>query len=348
VPSTPGTYAWAIDCRQANNYSPDKPSNQFGLDAANSNLNTTVSSPLPQADLAVSQADSPDPVVGTNTVQYLVTVTNNGPATSGDITLGDSLPAGGSITSISGSGWTCSGSGASASCTSAPLASGATAGTVQVLVLAPAADTTITNHADVSQSGTAADPNGANNVSDESTTVTKNSTCPTGTINCGRGFIPYNMFASVSTGSTPSITNFVVGTTAFAGVTGAVGGQIWSMSAPAVPGSFCPIDFTDTVVTRCNWQMNLDPIPAVYPVGNTVFFAVCHATKCPVGLIAGAGTIVVKIKDDGSHQILPACNGSGSECFEQARIAGNNLRITVRNLVAGDPKIAGICVGGGC
>jgi uncharacterized repeat protein (TIGR01451 family) len=347
TPAAEGTYTWSIDCRQANNYSPDQPSNAFVLDGANSNLVTAVATPLPSADLGVSQTDSPDPVVGSNTVQYLVTVVNNGPATSGNVTLADTLPSGGSITSISGTGWTCSGSGASASCTTGPLASGASAAAVKVLVLAPAANTTITNHAVVSQTG-ADDPNGGNNVSDESTTVKKDSSCTSGTISCGTGQITYDLFSQVTTGATPTATRFLVGTTTFNAVAGALGGQIWSMSAPAVPGAFCPLNFADNAVTQCTWQMNLDPIPAIYPVGNTTFVAVCYVTRCPVGVIPGAGTLVVKLADDGSHEILPACNGGTSECFEQARIAGNHLRITVRNLIAGDPKIAGVCVGGGC
>jgi uncharacterized repeat protein (TIGR01451 family) len=347
TPAATGTYSWTIDCRQANNYTPDQPSNVFVLDAVNSNLTTTVATPLPTADLGVSQTDSPDPVVGSNTVQYTVTVTNAGPAPSGAITLADSLPSGGSITSISGTGWTCSGSGASASCTTPSLASGATAAAVRVLVLAPAADTTITNRAEVSQSG-ANDPNGANNVSNQSTTVKKDSSCGTGTVSCGSGQITYGLLSQVTTGTTPTATRFLVGTATFQAVIGALGGQIWSMSAPTVPGAFCPLNFADTAVTQCTWQMNLDPIPAVYPVGHTVFVATCYVTRCPVGVIPGAGTLVVKIKDDGSHQILPACNGGTNECFEQARIAGQHLRITVRNLVAGDPKIAGVCVGGGC
>lgn len=347
TPATTGTYTWGIDCRQANNFSPDQPSNTYVLDATNSNLKTTVATPLPAADLSVSQTDSPDPVVGSNTVQYTITVSNAGPATSGPITLADSLPSGGSITSISGTGWTCSGSGASASCSSSGLASGSAAAPVSVLVLAPAADTTITNRAEVSQSG-ADDPNGANNVSNESTTVKKDSSCGTGTVSCGSGQITFGLLSQVTTGTTPTLARFLVGTTTFQAVAGAVGGQIWSMSAPAVPGSFCPVNFSDNAVTQCTWQMNLDPIPAVYPVGHTVFVATCYVTRCPVGVVPGAGTLVVKLKDDGSHQILPACNGGTNECFEQARIAGQHLRITVRNLIAGDPKIAGVCVGGGC
>jgi len=350
TPTTAGTYTWGVECRQSNDFNPDQPSNQFTLDAANSNLKTTVSTPLPSADIAVtSNTDSPDPVVGANTVEYTVVVHNNGPATSGSLTLADSLPAGGSITSVAATNWTCSGTGASTSCTHAAIASGADAESVVVRVLAPNSDTTITNHAAVSQSG-ATDPAPGNNASDQSTTVTQDSSCTSGTISCGTGRIVYSLDSQVTTGSTPSASRFVVGTTTFLGVPGSVGGQIWSLSAPAVPGTFCPIDFGSSIVTQCTWQMNLDPIPSIYPRGNTTFTAVCYVTKCPTGVVPGAGTLVVKIGDDGSHTVLSQCNGAGdtSTCFTQQRIAGGHLQITVRNLDSGDPRLAGYCVGGGC
>ena len=349
TPAAAGTYTWAIDCRQANDYKPDQLSNQFTLDTANSNLKTTVSTPLPSADVAVtSNTDSPDPVVGANTVEYTIVVHNNGPATSGSLTLTDSTSAG-SISSTGATNWTCSGSGASVSCTHAAIASGANADSVVVRVVAPNANTTITNHAAVSESG-ATDPAPGNNAADQTTTVTQDSSCGSGTISCGTGRIVYSLNSQVTTGSTPSATRFVVGTTTFTGVAGAVGGQIWSMSAPSVPGTFCPIDFGSTIVTQCTWQMNLDPIPSVYPTGNTTFVAICYVTRCPQGIVPGAGTLVVLIADDGSHSVLNQCSGPSdtSNCFTQQRIAGGHLQITVRNLDSGDPRLAGYCVGGGC
>ncbi len=344
--TTAGSYVWGIVCRQANNFTPDQPSNKF----------TTTSTPTTQvadlpvdADVAVTgNTDDPDPVVGNNTVQYDVTVSNLGPATSNAITLADSVNNGASITSASGAGWTCSGSGGSTSCTHAPLLNGESA-SVTLYVLAPNADTTITNHAVASQSGSASDPSG-NNTLDESTTVNKDSTCATGFISCGTGRVVYTLPSQVTTGSTPTATRFVVGTTTFA-ATAVTGSQNWTMAAPAVPGNFCPIDFADTAVTQCTWQFNLDDIPAPYtsPAQVTGTF-VCHRSRCTQGLISGAGTIVVKIKADGSHEILPKCSGAGDTrlCWTQARTAPINgdLKITVKNLTAGDPKIGGICIGG--
>ena len=90
--------------------------------------------------------------------------------------------------------------------------------------------------------------------------------------------------------------------------------------------------------------MNLDPIPAIYPVGNVTSVVVCHVSRCAVGIVP---MIVVKIDDAGNHHILPQCSGGTAECYTQMRDPGtSNLRITVQNLVAGDPKIAGVCFGG--
>ncbi len=50
-------------------------------------------------------------------VTYAVTVTNNGPGSQlGAIEVGGSIPAGLSLYSVSGSGWTCTSGGALGSC----------------------------------------------------------------------------------------------------------------------------------------------------------------------------------------------------------------------------------------
>jgi uncharacterized repeat protein (TIGR01451 family) len=346
VPSTPGTYAWAIDCRQANNYSPDKPSNQFGLDAANSNLNTTVESPLPNADVAVTaNTDSQDPITAANTVVYTVTVGNFGPATSGSLTLTDSLPSGGSITSAGGTNWTCSGSGGQTTCTHAAIDSGVTAETVSVYVLTPDANTTITNRASIAESG-ANDPNGGNNTLDQSTTVNKNTNCGSGNITCGTGTITYSLPSQVQACQAPSITVFLCGKVSFAAVPNTVGSQTWSWFAPRIPEAVCPLNFTSNILTTCDWEAILQPIAVQYPGGATIAEFDCHSSKCPVGALPGAGTIVVHIGDGGAHTILPQCNSGDTRiCFTQARVSGN-LRIRVFNMKAGDPKIAGRCIAG--
>ncbi|MEO7296915.1 MAG: nidogen-like domain-containing protein, partial [Candidatus Limnocylindria bacterium] len=50
--------------------------------------------PQPQADLAVTQTDDPDPVASGGQITYDITVTNNGPDVATSVTLDDTLPDG--------------------------------------------------------------------------------------------------------------------------------------------------------------------------------------------------------------------------------------------------------------
>ena len=61
------------------------------------------------ADLGVTVADSPDPVLAGNMVTYTITVSNNGPDPAIDASLSDPLPAGTTFVSLSSpGGWSCS------------------------------------------------------------------------------------------------------------------------------------------------------------------------------------------------------------------------------------------------
>lgn len=123
----------------------------------------------PPADLAVSQTDSPDPVVGGSALTYTVTVVNQGPGPATQVALSDTLPAGvtfGSATPTQGS---CSEAGGVVSCDLGTLANNASADVV-IVVTAPAAAGVITNSASVST--VRVDPNAANDTSTEDTTVT--------------------------------------------------------------------------------------------------------------------------------------------------------------------------------
>jgi uncharacterized repeat protein (TIGR01451 family) len=352
APSVPGVYTWGIVCRQANNFNPDKPSNEFALDEANSNMKTTVVSPLPNADVAViGNAESQDPVTASNTVVYTVTVHNFGPATSGALTLTDSLPNGGSISSIDGGpNWACSvaGGGGSASCTHVALANGADAEAVSVYVLTPDADTTITNRASIAQSG-ANDPNPGNDTLDTDTKVNLNTTCENGQLSCGSGTITYSQPSQVRSCQAPSEDVYICGLVTFNATTSS-GSQIYSLYSPQDPESLCPVALGSPVLTQCDWQGNLDDIPLVYPTGATTAVFTCHSSRCPVGPIPGAGTVVVYVGMSGDREVMSPCTGPSdqSRCFTQDRPGGpsGNLVITVRNMPPGDPKIAGRCIGG--
>jgi len=302
----------------------------------------------PGVDLAItSHVDTPDPVVGANTVRYAIVVTNLGDAASQTIYVSPYETNGESsdppITSISGSGWTCTLS-EGWSCHHAGLAAGATAATLNIRVLAPNGPTTITNHGYVSSIDT--DDNPDNNGWDENTAVIADSACGSTKVSCGSGFITFARNSAVTTGSTPTLAKWLVGTTTFTGVPGAIGGQVWTMAALKSPEKLCPTNLIPLV--KCTFQMNLDPIPPVYPVGNTTLVLLCHKSHCPAGILPGVGLIMVEVGANGiGLPMLPCLDGLlPVPCFTAARTAAGHLKVTVRNLSSGDPKIAGLCIRG--
>ena len=69
-----------------------------------------VTPPVPvDADLAITKADSPDPVTVGQTLTYTLTASNNGPANATGVTVTDTLPSGVTFVSASPSQGTCSG-----------------------------------------------------------------------------------------------------------------------------------------------------------------------------------------------------------------------------------------------
>lgn len=337
----PGTYTSGIDCRQANNYSPSTPSNAFTLDAANSTLSFTAVSPLPAADLQIVTASAtPDPeMFGGNTVQYILVVTNNGPAASGTtVTVNDSVTGAGTISYIAGDGWTCSGSGASRTCTGGQLASGASRSLeVRALANSVSSQTSLTNAATVSQSAQAHDPVSGNNGTSKTTTVN-----PGGTN--GSGFVSNVTGGTVITELFATPFNRFVGSVTFPGQQGATGGGfLYTMHKD-----------TDTcALLPCNFAMFIDEIPAAYddPASEGVRVVLkCDATVCP-GTSTG---IQMFVRDEtGTQKAVFNCFIAGfvdpSPCVEKViRLSGGanqgDLEITMLFL-AGDPKIAGIQIG---
>ncbi|MBK8069452.1 MAG: DUF11 domain-containing protein [Rhodanobacteraceae bacterium] len=120
------------------------------------------------ADLAITKADSADPVVYGERFSYTLTVRNLGPAAASGVVIRDPLPAGLSFVSAAGAGLTCTG-GAAVECrAAAPLASGQQL-VVTVTVDAPTTAGTITNEATVE--ATTADPVPGNNRATQTTGV---------------------------------------------------------------------------------------------------------------------------------------------------------------------------------
>jgi uncharacterized repeat protein (TIGR01451 family) len=122
------------------------------------------------ADLSVTKADSPDPVLQGQELTYTVTVTNSGPAQATGVTLTDTLPAGVTFVSATPTGTE---SGGIVTCDLGSIDSGSNS--VVTIKVKPGADAaeaeTITNTATVSSLST--DPDSTNNTATADTAVTK-------------------------------------------------------------------------------------------------------------------------------------------------------------------------------
>jgi len=305
------------------------------------------------ADLAITQhTDSPDPVVGTNTVQYEIVVKNFGPSSTDMVGLDinqNGFSSGsfhtatlnsGDIVAVQGQGWTCS-IGESpdyATCDMGALGVGDTAPPVFVWVRAPNFDTVITNTASV-YSNAITDPNPDNDSSSEDTTVVVNNECGPGVVSCGTGHIDYGRNSTVSTGATPTPGHWLVGTAYFRGTPGASGGQTWSMYAPT--SSKC-------IAINCTFAMVLDNIPNPYHRGDVAITLSCDPSHCKKALVPGAGLVMIKFDALGLPHLLPRCISLVTVTCFKATWAPGYLYVTVKNLSAGDPRLAGLCIGGGC
>jgi uncharacterized repeat protein (TIGR01451 family) len=128
---------------------------------------TTVN---PVADLAIVKSDNPDPVNALGTLTYTLQITNNGPSTATGVTVTDTLPAGVTFISASGSGWSCGQAAGVVTCTLGSSLSVGAAAPITIVVMAPANATTLTNTAVVASS--TMDLNPSNNTDTEDTVVT--------------------------------------------------------------------------------------------------------------------------------------------------------------------------------
>ena len=126
-----------------------------------------VARPPVPVDLRLDKRDSVDPVLTGAEFSYTLEVSNIGEGSASDVRISDALPAGLTLISASGAGFSCAGTSTINCALAGSLAPGASA-SVQVLVRAPTQAGTLSNTASV-LSGTV-DANGANN-SDTETTV---------------------------------------------------------------------------------------------------------------------------------------------------------------------------------
>jgi outer membrane autotransporter protein/uncharacterized repeat protein (TIGR01451 family) len=128
-----------------------------------------VAPPPVPVDLAIDKTDSADPVRTGSNFSYLLAVSNLGGGEATGVRIDDVLPAGLTLISATGQGWTCNGSSA-VSCTLAGTLVAGASSTVSIEVTAPTQATNLSNRATVSSNEP--DSNSANNADTETTSIT--------------------------------------------------------------------------------------------------------------------------------------------------------------------------------
>jgi uncharacterized repeat protein (TIGR01451 family) len=121
------------------------------------------------ADLSITLTDTPDPVTAGNTLTYVATATNNGPAAAADVAIAMPAPANTTLVSATASaGGTC----VATTCTFAgPTASGATRSVTYVVTVAASAASGSTLSATATASSTTPDSVPGNNSATATTAV---------------------------------------------------------------------------------------------------------------------------------------------------------------------------------
>ena len=364
-----GTYELAgWECRQANNYAPDAPSNRFTINLLGSDIDWLVSAPpVPSRDLRVDfggvvestayAGDTPDPGTINNRVLYTITVKNNDPSlTVSGVTLSTTLagPAGTAFSEIpaqglgSGQNWSCPGGTATAKTCSLSGTLGPSASTViQAWVQTPPSAGTITNSVSV----TGAEPDGdtANNSDAESTTINNvNPADCNGDPSCVTSFIITCATGGnvVSSGTTTNLTRWLVGTATFPEVDGCEGVE-YSMRAikEADISTSCPVN---NLLVKCDFEFFMEDIPLHFDDDHPVTLRlvcnndVSHCAATPLGTFV----LVKRNATTGQITIIPRCGsfGAGSLCYEVSLDGGGNLAFDVHGLTAGDPYVAGKCI----
>jgi len=144
--------------------------------ANNSASSTSTVVAAGNADLRVTNLDSPDPVVAGNNITYTQVVVNDGPAAAANATFRQQVPTGTTFQAITiPAGWSCTtpavGATGAINCTNPSLAAGGSS-TFSVVVGVVAGTPAGTVIADTATAGsTTADPNTANNSASVTTTV---------------------------------------------------------------------------------------------------------------------------------------------------------------------------------
>jgi uncharacterized repeat protein (TIGR01451 family) len=140
-------------------------------DSDSSNNSATATTTVnPAADLSLTKADAPDPVLAGSILSYTLTATNGGPSPATGVVVTDALPAGVVFSSVSASQGTCTQFKGTVTCQLGTLTAAASA-TVTIEVRATGKPSSVVNAASVA--GTEADPVSSNNHASATTTVVR-------------------------------------------------------------------------------------------------------------------------------------------------------------------------------
>jgi uncharacterized repeat protein (TIGR01451 family) len=142
------------------------------------NTSTNTLNVVASADLSISKTTSTATAFGGNPISYTIAVTNNGPTPATSVSVTDTLQAGATFVSATGTGWTCNAVANVVTCTTPTLNVGA-APPITLTINAPATNspTTLVNTATVSSA--TPDPVPANNSSTSTTPLQPASAIPT-------------------------------------------------------------------------------------------------------------------------------------------------------------------------
>src|SRR5689334_16657282 len=113
------------------------------------NTGTAATTVNTSADLSLVKTDSPDPVTAGNNLTYTLSVSNAGPSNAATVSVSDTLPAGETFVSASGTGWNCTGT-STVTCTRASLGVGAAPTITLVVKVDPARTANLYNSATIS------------------------------------------------------------------------------------------------------------------------------------------------------------------------------------------------------
>ncbi len=144
---------------------------EFDPNTANNNVGPAFTTVAASADLSITNTPSTNPVNAAAPLSFAINVSNAGPdATTGTITVSNTVPSGVTAATGSGPGWSCGAlSGSVITCTSTTsISASSSAPPLTIAMNAPASGPAVDS---ASVSAATADPNAGNNTASQSVTV---------------------------------------------------------------------------------------------------------------------------------------------------------------------------------